>query len=298
MAARTSSTTRMYDATSPSDAITAPGGHAPAHGVARVRFVRKDGASRLAHLFQRTPMRVLLPRPAPGDLPLAVLVNVGGGLVAGDRAEVAVAVGEGAALMATSQAAEKVYRSTGATTTVENRLEVAAGGWLEWCPQETILFDRARLRRRLRLDLAGDARAMLGEILVLGRLAFGERAGQGLLCDRIEIVRDGALVWQDRLRLEGDYAPLRDDPAGLGGASALATFVYAGPDAPALLEPARELLAASPVSAGCTLVNGLLVARLLATDPLALRRAFALFWGRLRSRAAGLPPTLPRLWHV
>jgi len=265
----------------------------------RLAFVRKAGRTRLAGLHQQAPLRALFPKHPSDDLPMAALVNVGGGLVAGDRCVVEVTVGEGAAAAVTSQAAEKVYRSTGPDTAVETRLTVAAGGWLEWCPQETILFDRARLRRRLRLELAGDARgAMLGEMLVLGRLASGERARSGLLFDRIEVWRDGELAWLDRLRLEGAFGPVLDAAAGLDGNGALATFVHAAPDAGDRLERARELLEAPGVRAGATLVNGLLVVRWLAADPLALRRAFALFWAGFRAGAAGLPPVTPRLWHV
>jgi urease accessory protein len=261
-------------------------------------FVHRDGRTRLAHLYQRTPLRALFPRQPPDDIPTAAIANVGGGLVAGDSASVSVRVGEGAAAMVTTQAAEKVYRSTGADCRVATRLAVEPGSWLEWCPQETILFERSRLRRTLALDLAGDARAMLGETLVLGRLASGERTAEGFLLDRIEVRRDGEFAWLDCLRLEGSYGPVVGAAAGLGGARAVATFVHAAPDATGRLDLARGLLPGDPVRSGATVVNGLLVARFLAADPLALRRAFALFWARFRAAAAGLPPALPRLWHV
>jgi urease accessory protein len=240
----------------------------------------------------------LFPRHECGDLAVAALANVGGGLVAGDTATIDVRVGPGAAAMVTGQAAEKVYRSTGPDCRVETRLHVAAGGWLEWCPQETILFDRARLRRSLRLDLITGARAMLGEMVVLGRLASGERSGYGLLHDRIEIHADGHLRWHDSLRLDGWYAPVIDAPAGLGGARSLATFIHAAPDAAEHLDLARDLLRTEDVLAGATAVDGLLVARFLAKDPLALRKTFASFWAGLRAAAAELPASLPRLWHV
>ena len=139
---------------------------------------------------------------------------------------------------------------------------------------------------------------MLGECVVLGRLASGERTSQGLLHDRIDVYQGPLLAWTDRLRLEGSYAGLLAAVAGLGGAVALATFVYAAPDAATLVELARDLAAADGVRAGVTTVNGLLLARFLAEDPLALRRAFTSFWTRFRAAAAGLPPVLPRLWHV
>lgn len=291
--------TRMYDAISPSDFVAAPCTSDRHPGAAAdLAFAHRDGRTRLTRLYQQTPLRALFPRPEADDLLVAALVNVGGGMVAGDRASVAVSVGPDAAVLVTSQAAEKIYRSTGAECRIGTRLEVGRGGWLEWCPQETILFDRSRLRRTLRLDLAGDARAMLGEILVLGRHASGEATRAGFLQDRIEVRRDGALRWQDVFRLDGAYAPVLDAAAGLGGARAVATFVYAAPDAAGLLDRARGWLGGAGVRAGATVVNGLLVARFLAAEALALRRAFALFWCGFRAAAAGLPPMLPRLWHV
>lgn len=295
----------MFDVSSPCDAVPARSqgslgraGGRPGWGSAELAFAGTKDGTRLARLRQRAPLRVLFPKQPAGDIPAAALVNIGGGLVAGDRLSVEVAVEAGAAALVTSQAAEKVYRSTGAETSVDTCLRVAAGGWLEWCPQATILFDRARLRRSLHLELAPSARAMLGEMLVLGRLASGERAGEGLLFDAIEVRRGGELVWVDRLRLEGSYAPVIEAAAGLGGDRALATFVHAAPEAADRLDLARDLLEDRAVRAGATLVNGLLVVRWLAPDPLALRRAFALFWARFRAAAAGLPPALPRLWHV
>ncbi len=271
---------------------------AGAAGLLELGFALDGTVTRVAKLYQKTPLRAFFPRHECGDLAVAALANVGGGLVGGDRAEVRVRLGADARAMVTSQAAEKVYRSTGADCVLTTRLEVEAGGWLEWCPQETILFDRSRLRRSLRLDLGAGARAMLGETIVLGRLASGERTSHGRLHDRIDVHVGGALAWTDRLRLDGDYAGVLAAAAGLGGALVIATFVYAAADAVDWLERAREFLAGDGVRVGLTAVNGLLVGRFLAQDPLALRRAFAQFWTRFRAAAAGLPPVLPRLWHV
>jgi len=50
----------------------------------------------------------------------------------------------------TASAAEKIYRSTGATTVIDQCLSIDADAALEFLPPETILFDGARLRRALR----------------------------------------------------------------------------------------------------------------------------------------------------
>jgi len=197
---------------------------------------------------------------------------------------------------APAQAAEKVYRSAGPDSTVESRLAVGAGGWLEWLPQETILFDGARLVRRLSLDLAGDAHALAGEIVVFGRLARGERVTSGFLHDAWEIRRDDRLVWADALRLDDPEAALAA-PAGFGGPTALGTLVYARPDAAALLGAARAALGPEP-GAGASVVGDVLLLRLLSDAPHRLRRRFGAAWMSLRAAAGGLPPALPRLWHI
>jgi urease accessory protein len=214
-------------------------------GAATLAFALRDGRTRLADLGQRTPLRVLFPTPPPDDIPTAAIMNTGGGLVAGDRIDVSVEVGAGARALVMAGAAEKVYRSTGPTTLIEGALRVAPGAWLEWLPQETILFAESRLARRLRLDVAGDGRATAGEILVLGRLARGERARSGLVRDAIEVRRDGRLIWADALHLDGDYGPVLDSRSGFGGALAVATYLHVAPDAARHVDAARAALDAS-----------------------------------------------------
>jgi len=99
------------------------------------------------------------------------------------------------------------------------------------------------------------------EMVVLGRAASGERFVSGLLLDSWSVRRTGRLVWTDTLKVEGETL----SGAGFGAANALATVIGVW-DAPQLpFEKARALLeAAGEVRAGVTLVNGVMVARLLA----------------------------------
>ena len=269
-------------------------------GRVEIGFARRGGITRLAHLHQTDPLRALFPMPEAGDPIQAVVVTTSGGLVGGDRLEVEVRLDPGAAAHVTASAAEKVYRSLGPTSVVRQALAVGAGAMLEVLPPETILFDGARLRRRTRVDLAPGASFLGGDIVVLGRRARGERLTRGFLREAWEVWRDGSLAWGDALHLEGDVAGIIADPACFDGAAAFATMILAAPrrDLASLVEAARAARCADGVRAGVTAVAGLLVARWLATDALALRRAYADLACRLRSEALGLPPRLPRIWHV
>jgi urease accessory protein len=270
-------------------------------GVAEIGFAYRDGTTRLAHLYQRNPLRVLFPEPAEGEGALGVLVTTSGGLVAGDRLDIAIEVGEGATAHITASAAEKIYRSLGATTAIEQRLAVGEGGWLEFLMPETILFEDARLRRDTIIDLMPGAGLLAGDITVFGRHAHGECFTRGLFRDVRQIRRGGDLVWGDALHLDGDIASTIGHPACFDGAAGFATLILMPPtgDPRRFLDAARAVQAMTPgLRAGVTLVGGLLLARWLATDPALLRRAYADLACHLRAAAMGLPAQLPRLWHV
>jgi urease accessory protein len=273
------------------------------HGAAEIGFARRDGVTRLVHLYECDPLRVLFPRPEPGEPPQAAIVTTSGGLVAGDRLDVAVTLAEDAAAHVTASAAEKIYRSLGATTEISQSLRVGDHAALEFLPLETILFDGARLRRKTRVDLAPNASFLGGGIVIFGRRARGERFTRGLLHEVWEVRLGGSLVWGDALHLDGDIAATVDDPACFDGAAGIATLILAAAaqDLDKLIENARTVQSAATgdgVKGGVGIVNGLVVARWLGFDALSLRQAYANLAGYMRSAALNLPYRLPPLWHV
>lgn len=275
----------------------------PAHqrvdGAARLAY-RCDahGVTRLADLFQRAPCRVLFPDIDAGEPAQAVMLTTSGGLTGGDRLSIAVEAGAGSRLTVTTQAAEKLYRALPGdeATNIDIRYAVGDGAWAEWLAQETILFERSRLRRLFVADVAPRGRLLAVESLVFGRTAMGEAYEHGALHDAWRIRRGGRLVWADALRLQGEVALQRALPFGFGTARACATLVYVGDDAAALLEPLRERLQALAGQAAATAFDGLLIVRVLAEDATDMRSAVRVAAGALRSLAGGLPERLPKVW--
>jgi urease accessory protein len=266
------------------------------NGGAEIRFARRgDGVIALAHLWQSDPCRVLFPRTELDEPPQAVIVTTSGGLTDGDRVRLSVEVDGGIATV-TTQAAEKIYRAARTAeqpAQIESTLRVGAGATLEWLPQETIVFDGARLRRRVEADLTEDARLLACEMVVLGRGASGERFTRGAVYDGWRLRRAGRLVWADALALDG--AP--PDVAGFADATALATGIFAAPNAAHWLETGREVVEAAAARSGVTVVNGVLLARFLG-EPLVVRRGLMAWLAFMREHALGGPRRLPRVWHV
>ncbi len=206
----------------------------------------------------------------------------------GDHFGVAVEVGKDAKLAVLTAAAEKVYRAIGAASQMDVRLRVGEGGSLRWLPQETILFDEARLHRNISVDLDENASLVLAEAVVFGRTAMNEAMKQGELVDRWRIRRGGRLVLAETLRLQGEVERLLARSGAGNGAVALATAVFA-PGDEALVERVRQALEGCAAEAAISAWNGIAVARLCSTDAALLRRDLIL----VLNAAGG---ALPRLW--
>ena len=229
-------------------------------GVA-VEVARRGARSHPAEISEHDGYRVRF--PTPEDVCEAVVINTGGGLVGGDGVELAFAVRGGAALAVTSQAAERVYRSVGASAAVDIRLTVGPQARLAWLPQETILYSGGRLARTVTADLSGDATLLMVEMIVFGRIAMGEVVETGALSDQWRIRRDGKLVFAEAVRLDGPLAKLMEAAAVANGARAAATVLLVSPDAMDRLEGARAVLGAPRAMAAVGAWNGLLSGRFL-----------------------------------
>lgn len=264
-----------------------------AEGSVRLTVKASDGRTRIDGLRHQGSAKCLVPRiPDNADGRLeGVIINTAGGITGGDRFEWQAEAGPDTRLSLTTQAAERAYRALpGETGRLVTRLTARRGSLLAWLPQETILYDRGALERRLIADLEPGARFLALEPLILGRAAMGETVRSARFVDAWEIRRDGRLIFADTLRLEGPVAEIAARPACFGGHIAAASLLYVGPDVEDRLAPARAALPTASAEGGVSAWDGMLAARLLAPSAATLRTALA----RL-IRALDLLP-VPRVW--
>lgn len=246
------------------------------------------GGARLTSLRQSGSAKGVLTSPNCGEL---VILNTSGGLTGGDDFSVAVGVQAGAKLTVTTQTAERAYRSTTGQAQVRMRYDVGDGGHLDLVPQETILFDRASLRREQVIALHGRATCLWAETLILGRAAMGETVRTLNLRDIRRITRDGEPLFLENLRLDSQ-ALARTSAAVLGaGTRAIATVVAVRPDAGDLLRPLRNIQPDPDVRMAATAFDGKLIARMTAPDGWPLRRSLIRLLALLRHQP------LPRVWQ-
>jgi urease accessory protein len=276
----------MYDTASRSEAGTLQ----RANGELHVSFRRRGDATVLDGLRQVGCLKARFPHVEIPAWTTAVTLNTSGGVVGGDRLRTAFEIARGARVTIAAQAAERFYRAVPGSepADIRTRIVVDNDAAAEWLPQETLLFDRCVVDRKLDVELGADASFLGVEALVFGRTAMGERLQHARLRDLIRISRSGRLLMRDTVRLDGEVDAVLRRRAIADGARAVATVVHVAPDAEAHLDDIRAVL---PPEGGASAWNGLLLARILAPTGAALRHALMAVLGIIR----GLRP-LPRVW--
>ncbi|KEO61748.1 urease accessory protein UreD [Thioclava indica] len=256
-------------------------------GAARVAFA----GTRLRNLHQRGSAKAILPRVTTG--PEVVFLNTSGGLTSGDTLEYGCDLRDGARLVATTQAAERAYRANEGRAEVQVRHRVGAGCWLDWLPQETILFERAKLARETVIELAPDAGCLMLEAVVLGRIAMGERVTDLQFFDMRWIERAGKPIFVEPFLLNSDILAQGARSAILGDARAMASLVLCTQDAQDAAEAARAVLNEPGVEGAVSGFDGRCVIRLLARESWPLRRQILRLMECLRRGQAA-----PRVWQI
>lgn len=186
-----------------------------------VRAVRgPDGATVIAEQAVSTPFHLSKPYWT-GEVLIVQCVNATAGVFAGDRLEMSVEAEPGARVLLTSPSAHRVHTMKAGCATMEQRLRVAAGGWLELRPELFIPQAGCVYRQDTVVDVEPGGELFFAETLAPGRRARGEcfafrevawsldlrRGGEPLARERYTLRRDDASTWSLRHPFaEGYYA--------------------------------------------------------------------------------------------
>jgi urease accessory protein len=267
-----------------------------ADGFGRIVLSGSENGTRIEDVFERSPIRIMFPRTEHRRVEEAVIINTGGGVAGGDRLECSVAALPGASIAVTSQAAEKVYRALHEPARVVTKLKTQMSAKLAWLPQETIVFNQARLHRTTEIELFSGAELLALEWLVLGRTAHGEVVVGGSITDSWRVKRDGRLVWGDSFRVTDEIYRDLKKKALLSNHNAIATLIYFGPDLDKRLDFLREIIPSLGCNCAATLVSGLIVVRFAAKESSDLKLALRRFLEQFGPELGSGPFRVPKMW--
>lgn len=257
----------------------------------KLGFARRGVKTVLARREHYGPLTVQRPFYPEGGICHVYLLHPPGGVVAGDHLNIDIGVDNAGQALITTPAAGKFYRSVGSQARQVVNLRVAENASLEWLPQETIIYEGARLKANMHINLAADSGFIGWEVMALGRPAAGEgfETGEALLNWRI--TRADRLFYQERLQLDAEAFKAR---WGLHGHSACGTL-FACPTTPQHLQAVQDLIGEAP-NQGVTQIDDMLICRALDVRADRLRQFFEQVWAILRADIVGQKCTAPRIW--
>jgi urease accessory protein len=254
-------------------------------------FENRHGTTYLTDRCHHGPLLVQRPFYPEGPVCHVYLIHPPGGVIGGDELDIKVNCRKDSEVLITTPAAAKFYRSNGKTAYQDVLLKVADDARLEWMPQETILFKGAEVASSLRVELTEKARFFGWEIVSFGRPSCNEIFDTGSAQISIEIYCNNQPRVIERITVTAD---MLDSLCGLGG-QALMASLFAYPAGQAELEKARAI-ANHYRFFGATLINEVLVCRMLAEQAEPVRKVFTAIWEVIRPGLNNRCACIPRIW--
>ena len=265
-------------------------------GLLELGLARLGGSTRVEHQYQRAPLHVYRPiqlDPWRPDMAFIFVQQSGDGFVHGDRCRIDIDCGPGTAVHVTTQAASNVYRAERNFATQLVNLRVGPGAVLEYLPDPVVPYRGSRFFQRTSVTVDPDATAILGEVLLAGRVAHGERHAYDIYWAETEALDvSGRLLFADTLRISPGEL---DGPSlgMLGDHDVVGTlFVLTKQPTRELIDLLRTALAehAQVLSGVGELPNDSgVVVRLLGPASKAVRAALRSAWSSVRLELIGAP---------
>ena len=267
-------------------------------GEATLKYSRQGDKTQVSSAAQ-APLKVQRPfYPESDAVCHTVLIHTAGGMVAGDRLAYSVNLGVDAHSLVTTAAAAKVYRSHGQVASQAIVMRLAPGSYLEWLPQETILFNQANFLQTLTVNLEPGAQWLSWDLYRFGRTAGGEQFTEGLWRSQTAVWQHDRPLWIDRQRLVGHPTDLKH-PHGLAGYPVIGTLVWLGREvSPEFVQRLRDAWLALGYAgqAGVSRLPLGLVCRYRGPSSAQGRDWFVQIWQQIRRQVSGESACLPRVW--
>ncbi len=220
-----------------------------------------------------------------------------GGIVGGDSLNIDVLCEENTTTLITTPGASKFYKSNGFTACQNQNLMVKEHACLEWLPQETILFDTARVDSSTRVQLSEKASFIGWEIVSFGRPACKEEFVQGMFKQSYEIWKDNEPLLIDRVIIN-DRAEVFNSLWGLQTLPVMGLLTIVNNDSSKLTIACLKIqeMIDDVSRLSVTVIGSVLVCRCLDTNSMSIRNRFIEIWKIIRLLVLDKEPCEPRIW--
>jgi urease accessory protein len=272
-------------------------------GKLNLQYAHQGGTTQVISNQSQAPLRVQRSfYPEQKDICHSVILHTAGGIVGGDRLDLNIDLEEGSQALITSATAGKIYGGKGIEAQQILSMHLQTGSYLEWLPQETIIFNDAIYRQKTYIELEQECLWLSWEIVRFGRSARGEKFLSGSWRSHTEVWRAGTPLWIDRQWLQGGNSMI-DSPHGLYGCPVVGTLALVGKQVNLDLLKKIQLITSdciqnSDQQMGVTsLIEGL-ICRYRGHSTAEVKQWFIAVWQLLRLFYLERPVCIPRVWQI
>lgn len=258
----------------------------------------RGGKTCLAKKSQKGPLTVQRPFYPEGGICHNYILHPPGGVVGGDQLEIQLKANRGAHSLITTPGATKFYRSKADLESQQTQtLSIDNNAIVEWLPQQNIFFSGARSRLNTIIDIQAGGQFIGWEMHCFGRPANKEGFEEGSIKSCTQIIIDNELRLVEQLNADGDS--VSQSACGLRN-NAMQASLIAAPFSENHKQKLEQLLQDYPYKdlIGLTLVDEVLVIRVLGNHIEPIFDIFISLWSMLRSQWLQLPACTPRIWDT
>lgn len=268
------------------------------HADLRLDYQLKEKKTCLAKKTQKGPLTVQRPFYPEGDICHSYILHPPGGVVGGDILDIHLNAAASAHCLITTPGATKFYRSK---TELESRqtlhISIHKDAVVEWLPQQNIFFTGARSQLNAEINIQSGGKFIGWEMHCFGRPANAEGFDQGTIKSCTQINIDGELRLVEQLNTVDDSLALSS--CGLRNKAMQASLI-AAPFSETQKQKLEQLLLGYPNKdlIGLTLVDEVLVIRVLGDHIEPILEIFTSLWTQLRTLWLKRPACAPRIWDT
>ncbi|MBL1209347.1 urease accessory protein UreD [Geminocystis sp. GBBB08] len=260
----------------------------------------QQGKTKLKSAYHQAPFKIQRAFYPEGEsICHSVILHTAGGIVGGDILSQNIHLFPHSQVFITTPAATKIYRNTEKKAFQDIMIKLENDTYLEYLPQETIVFNKSQYQQKLKLELGNNATWLGWEIIRFGRSARRETFTEGQWLNYTEIWYKNKPLWIDRQSLQGE-SQLFSEINGLAGKPVVGSLILVSTHTHNnFIKEIRELINHKfhhLILGVTTLQNGLLC-RYHGDSVSEAKTCLIAIWQLLR-REYGLNSTFkPRVWQ-
>ena len=270
-------------------------------GIINLVYEHQQQETKVKSVFSQAPFKIQNSfYPEGKSICHSVILHTAGGVAGDDILSQNIHLSPQSQVLITTPAATKIYRCLGKTAIQDIKIQLDNNCYLEYLPQEMIVFNQANFEQKMRVNLAENASYLGWEIIRFGRSARGEIFNQGKWLNYLEIYRENKPIWLDRQYFSGE-SQLFYSLNGLKGNPVVGNLVYIVSgyldDYIAFLRHLLREKYGDNLSLGITTLQEGLLCRYWGDSVSKAKEYFTFIWQFLREKRGFNGNFKPRVWQ-